>query len=132
MSDSQPGQTYTILVVEDEGLVRQDLANQLRVSGFRTIEADNAEEALSVVIADTHVDLMLLDLRMPGRIDGLELARWTRWRAPHIKVVVVSAHLDPYWDLPVDATFSKPVRVDELLRRIRQLLPSADRAGPYP
>jgi CheY-like chemotaxis protein len=121
---------YTILVVEDEGLVRQDLANQLRVSGFKTIEADNAEEALSVIIADTHVDLMLLDLRMPGRIDGLELARWMRRRAPHIKVVIVSAHLDPYPDLPVDATFAKPVRVDELLRRLRQLLPPADRARP--
>ncbi len=131
IDDAEPEQTYTILVVEDEGLIRQDLANQLRVSGFKTIEADNAEEALSVIMADTHVDLMLLDLRMPGRIDGLELARWTRRRAPQIKVVVVSAHLEPYWDLPVDAAFAKPVRVDELLRQLRQLLPPAERAGPY-
>jgi CheY-like chemotaxis protein len=128
--DSEAEHTYTILVVEDEVLQRQELANQLRLSGFKAIEANNGEEALSIILAGTHVDLMLLDLRMPGHIDGRELVRWTRRRDPHIKLVVLSAYLDPYWYLPVDATFAKPVRVEELLHRLRQLLPPAERAGP--
>lgn len=109
--------------------MRHDLANQLRVAGFRSLEADNASEAISIVLADTSIDLMLVDLRMPGRIDGRELVRWARWRVPHIKLVVISAHLEPYWSIPVDATFRKPVRMDELLRRLRQLLPPGEQAG---
>ena len=55
--------------------VRLDLASQLRKAGFEVIEADNADEAHALLTTKVHVDAMLTDIRMPGTIDGLELAK---------------------------------------------------------
>jgi DNA-binding response OmpR family regulator len=128
--DSEEAPKHTILVVEDDVLIRHHIADQLRLAGFGAIEADNADEALTILIAKTHIDLVITDIRLPGDTNGADLIRWIRRRAPEIKTVVVSAYLDPYWDLPVDAVFTKPIRIDALLRRLRELLPPAEQAGP--
>ena len=105
-----------------------DLASQLRKAGFEVIEADNADEAHALLTTKVHVDAMLTDIRMPGTIDGLELAKRTRRYISKIKIVIVSAYIDPYWDAPVDATFAKPLRIERLLGRLRQLLPPEEQA----
>jgi CheY-like chemotaxis protein len=115
---------HTILVVEDEMLLRLDLAHQLRSAGFDVIVAGSGDEAVSILKAKDDVDLILTDIRMPGEIDGAELSRSVRGQAQHIKVVVLSAYVDTQQQLPVDATFRKPIRIKALLAKLRELLPS--------
>ena len=100
----------TILVVEDEVLLRLDLAHQLRSAGFDVIEADSGDEALAILKVKSDVDLILTDIRMPGEIDGAELARSVRAQTQNVKIVILSAYADTQQQLPVDAAFTKPVR----------------------
>jgi CheY-like chemotaxis protein len=122
--ETQPeGMNHTILVVEDEMLLRLDLAHQIRSAGFEVIEADSGDEALTVLKAKRDVDLILTDIRMPGEIDGAGLARSVRGQTQNIKIVVLSAYIDTQQELPVDAAFAKPVRMEALLSKVRELLP---------
>jgi CheY-like chemotaxis protein len=129
LEGGQERSKHSILVVEDELLLRLDLSNQLRMAGFDVIEADTGDEALRVLANEIDVELVLTDIRMPGNTDGMGLAKWIRRQAPHIKVAILSAYIDPYWDMPVDATFAKPVRIERLLTGLRQLLPPMEQAG---
>jgi CheY-like chemotaxis protein len=92
VSVAEPGQTHTVLIVEDEVLVRLVLAEQLRDCGYRVLEAGNAVEAIAVLEADIGVDVLFTDVQMPGPQDGFGLVRWTRQHRPHIEVIVTSGH----------------------------------------
>jgi CheY-like chemotaxis protein len=80
----------TILVVDDEILVRIVIADYLRDCGYRVLEASSSEEAVEVLESDLKVDIVFTDLELPGRSSGLELARWIRKRHPNMKVIVTS------------------------------------------
>ena len=80
-----------ILVVEDEALVRLSAVGMLEDAGFRMIEAVNSDEALELLAADSDVQLLFTDVKMPGAIDGLALARQVHDRWPHIGIMVASA-----------------------------------------
>ncbi len=66
----------TLLLVEDEVLIRLTVADYLRDCGYHVIEASNAQEALSVLTSDIDIDIVFSDVQMPGTIDGFGLARW--------------------------------------------------------
>ena len=80
-----------ILLVEDEILIRLAMADDLRQAGFIVVEASNADEAISVLNSTPDIALVVTDIRMPGRIDGVGLANWVRRHAPHIKIAIASA-----------------------------------------
>ena len=111
----------TVLVVEDEVLIRLDLADHLRFA--RVIEASNGDEALTVLKSIDTVSLMISDIRMPGQTDGTALAAWVRREMPHVKIVLVSGHR-PTADMATiaDMAFEKPVNPEFLVRRVTQLL----------
>jgi CheY-like chemotaxis protein len=113
----------TILVVEDEVLIRIVLADELRMAGFHALEAADADEALVLLAAAPEIALVFTDIRMPGSMDGLELSRHVRARWPHVKVIVASGaelpvHAEPSWD----ATLQKPYDVPDVLGSVRALL----------
>jgi CheY-like chemotaxis protein len=83
----------SILVVEDEVLVRLLITDELRDAGLRVVEAGAALEALAYVRADPDIQVVFSDVRMPGPIDGLELMRRIRSEFPHIRIVLASGHL---------------------------------------
>jgi PAS domain S-box-containing protein len=88
-----PSGTETILVVEDEAGVRSLLVRLLRRLGYTVLEAANGREALSVWQGGSvHVDLLLTDMVMPGRMTGLELADAMRARVPGLKVIITSGY----------------------------------------
>jgi len=118
-----------ILVVEDEILIRLAMADDLRRSGFNVIEASNAEEALSVLSTTPDIALVVTDIRMPGRIDGLALANWVRRHAPRVKVAVASANIEIGMAQLFDAVFSKPILPADLIAGVRQLLPRGEQSG---
>jgi two-component system, response regulator PdtaR len=82
--------TPAILIVEDEGLVRLLGVDTFVDAGFRVIEAINGDVALGLLEADSDVQLLFTDVSMPGKMDGLALAREVHDRWPHIGIMVVS------------------------------------------
>jgi CheY-like chemotaxis protein len=114
----------TILVVEDEVLLRMTLADQLRGAGYRVLEASNANEALDLLRDRSQaVRLLLSDIRMPGKLNGLELALAVRFQYPDIKIVLTSSeplstsHRDTY-----DGFVPKPYDARRLIERVKALL----------
>jgi two-component system, response regulator PdtaR len=85
----------TILVVEDEPLVRLVGTLLLADAGFNVIEACNAEEALRVLEAGSDVRIVFTDVEMPGALDGFGLARCVHERWPSIGVIVTSGRCEP-------------------------------------
>jgi DNA-binding NtrC family response regulator len=82
----------TVLIVEDEVLIRLMIADELRNQGLHVLEASNAEEALTVLESALPVHLLFTDIRMPGRIDGIGLATFARARYPQVKIIMASSH----------------------------------------
>jgi DNA-binding NtrC family response regulator len=112
----------TVLVVEDEVLIRMTLAAMLRDDGFTVIEACDADEAL-VALASTTIDVLLTDVRMEGSMDGLELAARVRSTMPDLKIVLVSGHLAADKAVGVaDAFVPKPYHAENVVERVRTIL----------
>lgn len=84
------------LVVDDDVLVRMTALDILEDAGFRTFEAENAEEALAVLHGH-HVSIVVLftDVNMPGAMDGFRLARETAQHWPHVSILVASGRHKP-------------------------------------
>lgn len=113
----------SILVVEDEVLVRMMIADDLRQAGFRIFEASSAEDALKVLHTSIAVDMVLTDIRMPGRLDGLEFARQVRASWPDLKILIVSSEdRSRLVGASTDAFLGKPYLAAELIDRVNQLL----------
>jgi DNA-binding NtrC family response regulator len=84
----------TILVVDDEALIRWSLAEVLRRSGHTVIEATSAREALDAISPSSSVDAVLLDYRLPDSAD-LRLLEQIRRRLPRSPVVLMTAFGTP-------------------------------------
>lgn len=84
-----------VLLVEDEMLVRMDAADNLEGAGFEVIETANADAAFEALCRRGDIQVLFTDIRMPGSMDGLALARLVHDRWPHIAVVITSGHGRP-------------------------------------
>jgi two-component system, response regulator PdtaR len=111
----------TILVVEDEILVRMVISDKLREAGYTVVEAAGSEEALNV-LAQLDVKLILSDVQMPGSMDGIGLARVVRSAYPAVKIVLTSGHVDAIRGAEHEGFFSKPCNVAEVIGHIETLL----------
>jgi CheY-like chemotaxis protein len=79
----------TVLVVDDEILVRTAIAAYLRDCGYRVIETASADEALVILNEPTiTVDIVFSDVEMPGSLDGFGLARWVREHKPGLEIIL--------------------------------------------
>jgi CheY-like chemotaxis protein len=81
----------TALVVEDDALIRFDLAQTLEAQGYKTLEAADAEEAIAVLKRHS----VFTDIQMPGTMDGLALSRYVRKRWSPTILVISSGHCTP-------------------------------------
>lgn len=86
------GEQTTILVVEDEPLIRMTAVATLEDAGFQVLEAGNSAQALDMLARHEDVSILLTDVRMPGRMDGLGLVAQVQHDHPAIRSIVVSAH----------------------------------------
>lgn len=113
----------TILVVEDEVLVRLMLADELRDQGYVVVEAASGDEAVALFRGGILADLVVTDVRMPGSIDGLGVARFVREQYPNIKIIMVSGHMTaPEASEAADELLSKPYDLRVLVQSIERLL----------
>ncbi len=134
------GGTETILLVEDEALVRRFLRRTLAQRGYRVLDADDGELALAVASDhDGSIDLLLTDVRMP-RLGGPRLSERLRADRPELRLLFISGQTD---GLDPDALASdlevrllrKPFTAEKLLREVRRALdadrPRAPRDGAW-
>ena len=115
-------EAQTVLVVEDEILIRFILADSLRDIGYQVLEAGDGAEALAILNSGQAVDLIVTDVRMPGEVDGMELSRRSKLLAPGRPVIVCSAHLFKSEAFPADEFLAKPYSMDALADVILQLI----------
>jgi PAS domain S-box-containing protein len=117
----------SILVVEDDALVRDYVIAQLASLGYRTCAAVNAAEALALVDAGEHFDLLFTDVIMPGGMNGKELAEAIAARRGPVKVLFTAGYTENsvvhHGRLDAGVTLlSKPYRKTELASRVREIL----------
>lgn len=109
----------TVLVVEDEALMRMKLAEELRDAGYLVVEASDGSEAVDILTVRRDVHVVISDIRMPGPIDGVELSRRIRSEYPAIKVVLSSGEPNAADSAAHDGFFLKPYKVAWIIRHIR-------------
>ena len=123
MSDLGSEQRLTVLVVEDETLVRMFASDFLDEAGFKVFEAVNAEEAVAVLQARPDVQVVVTDAELPGPMNGFELAKVIRERWPGVGVIVNSGRRHPAEDeLQEDVAFiAKPYLPGTIVDLIRRM-----------
>jgi CheY-like chemotaxis protein len=109
----------SVLVVDDEPLIRATVCEMLDMAGYRAIPAANGAEALALMQSTT-ADVVLLDMRMPV-LDGWAFAREVRERGIDVKIIVMTAARDARaWanEIAAHGALAKPFRMDDLLSAI--------------
>jgi DNA-binding response OmpR family regulator len=119
----------TVLVVDDEPIVREVVVRYLEREGYETLEASDGDAARDA-LARTSPDLILLDVMLPGT-DGLELCRWIR-SASQVPVIMLTARGEEAdrivgLELGADDYVTKPFSPRELAARVKTVLRRSDR-----
>jgi CheY-like chemotaxis protein len=120
-----------VLLVDDETLIRELLAEVLRDAGLDVVEARNADEAISLLSSPEKIDILLTDVQMPGKLDGIDLALKARHMHANIPVVILSAYIHHVLErikdiVPAPLLVSKPYNFQHVVDRVQEL------AGPLP
>jgi CheY-like chemotaxis protein len=119
----------TVLIVEDEALVREIALLEFEDAGFRVVEAGDGETALAA-LAGGKVDLLFTDIRLPGRIDGWSIARYARAIRPGVPVIYASGFPGDAMDLVPGGRFiPKPYRPTAIVELAHELSGAARSPG---
>jgi DNA-binding NtrC family response regulator len=94
----------TVVIVEDEFLVRNFLQIELEDASYGVVLADNADVAIAILEARTDIHLVFMDIDMPGSMDGLKLAACVRDRWPPIHIIITTGNARPR-EIPANALF---------------------------
>ena len=119
----------TILVVEDEPHVRESVIELLDVLGYQTLSAKDAASALELLGENSGIDLILTDIVMPGKINGIELAKQAREIIKDIKVIFTSGYpedkitKDMEYEIP-EPLLVKPYSLKDLNEMLKRILAS--------
>jgi CheY-like chemotaxis protein len=125
MESSAMVEPLTILIAEDEAMVRMVEAETLRDAGFEIREARDGASALEILKSDAKVDLLITDIKMPG-MNGYQLVEAGTQLRPGLKVILITGYAqDP---LPADLAHAgikviyKPFDIDVLPQLAKQVL----------
>lgn len=115
-----------ILVVDDEEEIRSLVKETLKVDDFSVVEAEDGEGALNLVNHEDP-DLVLLDIRMPGQYDGLEVCRRIKQDTNTQKIPVIFLTAVPipeltYQETKAECVFSKPFSPIKLVDKVCNVL----------
>jgi CheY-like chemotaxis protein len=119
----------TILLVEDEELLRAGVQEVLEIQGYKVITAPDGQQALACLGAET-IDLIITDLVMP-KMDGVDFVKQLREVKPDLPVIVVSGStrnimqrygIDSIQVPGANASLPKPFKSVDLIEQVRQLL----------
>jgi PAS domain S-box-containing protein len=121
------GRGETVLVIDDEVMIRMLMVEVLSEAGYRVIEAGDGPSGLKLLNSDIRIDLLITDVGLPGGINGRQVADAARARRPGLKVlfitgyaenaVVGNGHLEPGM-----AVVTKPFEINAIAGRVRDLI----------
>lgn len=120
MGQATPINTHAILIVEDEVLIRIELADFFTDAGYQVFEAGDADEAIGILEKEKAIRIVLTDIQLPGSMDGLKLAHRIRDRYPPTVLLLTSGgvHIEDA-SLPSSSQFiAKPFDPTRILRQI--------------
>lgn len=119
----------TVLVIDDEPLVRMLIVDVLEDLGYTALEADDGPSGMKLIQSDVHLDLLITDVGLPNGMNGRQVADAARQQRPGLKVLFVTGyaenavlnhgHLDHGMQV-----ITKPFEVEELTRRVREIITS--------
>ncbi len=115
--------TTSLLIVEDEIILRMATADEFREAGFFVNEASNGDQAVAMLQSFSNIDAVFSDVRMPGTLDGIGLAEWVKLHYPNIRMFLTSGTLEafPTNQTVADGYFPKPYVTAEVERAIKQV-----------
>jgi CheY-like chemotaxis protein len=126
---SKPGMAGVhVLLVDDHALLRDLMAQILSSQGFQVTVAESGEAAMRLLKGGLNPQVLLSDIRMPGRYNGVELARWARARYPSLVILLQTAFTDI--DTGDFRVLYKPFDPQMFLSAIQELLGSAVTTAP--
>ena len=125
-AESQQTSTRTVLVVDDDALVRMTIVEYLRDCGYTVLEAGDACEAMALIDCDQSIDLVFSDVRMPGPMDGFGLSYWVRRTHPDVQMLLTSGY-NALRSMPPDVSrgarlIEKPYSHAQVAQKIDDLL----------
>lgn len=108
-----------ILIVEDESIVAMEIESYIKKLGYSVIDTCSSAQDTFTVIEEQHIDIILMDICIKGKLDGVETATMIKKSHPRIEVIFLTAHLDDYnvdraIELNPTAYLSKPFNREEL------------------
>jgi len=116
----------TVLMVEDNQLLRETMAMELEDAGFQVIEAAQGEAAVDLVAQGEAIDVLFTDIRLPGRFDGWEVAQRFRDAYPAKPIIYASAYAPGNERRVSDSLFfPKPYRPSQIVDAIQRLAGAA-------
>lgn len=120
----------TVLIVDDEVLIRMVVVEVLQEAGYSVIQAGDGASALKVVEAGTRIDLLVTDVGLPGGMNGRQLADAAREKRPGLKVLFITGYAvrSVIGDAPLENgmyLLTKPFSLDALGERIAAVLGQA-------
>lgn len=112
----------TILIVEDADMLLEVLVEAFQNAGYTTVAASTGEQAISILDEPETFDLLLTDIRLPGTIDGWDIAEHARSRRPELPVIYVTGYsaVEPR-RVAGSLLFLKPCRWSKLLDAAKSL-----------
>lgn len=115
----------TILIVDDEPIIRELLVDFLKFHGFQTRDAENGIAALRVLSNDPNIAIIFSDVLMPG-MNGFELCLKSKEAQPDVPFIIVSGNCALYKfrsdKSHADAYLEKPFDYEKILKLVRQVL----------
>jgi CheY-like chemotaxis protein len=119
----------TILVVEDEAIVRMLLVEGLEEQGYMVLEAEDGNAALDIVASSERIDLLATDVGLPG-INGRQLAEMARSQRPDLKVLFLTGYayeaaLEKEVLRPDTQLLGKPVTIEAFCAKVHGMLQSS-------
>jgi PAS domain S-box-containing protein len=121
------GSGETVLVVDDEPVVRMLVADTLGELGYQAIEAGDGASALRVLESDVRIDLLITDVGLPGNLNGAQVAEAGRRQRPDLKVLFITGYAENAAIssgrlAPGMHVLSKPFAMEKLAARIRSII----------
>lgn len=117
-------QPITVLVVEDETIIRLAMVSDMEQAGFSVAEARNADEAIAILEHRPDIHAIFSDIQMPGSMDGIDLANLVARRWPEKRIVMTSGAGGPRPDrLPAQSRYvAKPYESRQVVAAIASIV----------
>jgi two-component sensor histidine kinase len=124
IASEYPAAKSTVLVVEDEMMLRLRAVDIVEDAGFSSLQAVNADDALALLESRSDIKLLFTDIQMPGSMDGLKLAYAVHERWPAIKIILVSGQVSlTEGDRPADSRFfGKPLKAKHMIAELQEMI----------